>query len=120
MPSFSRDDRVFDGLTLFTSTLPAGCRQFGGDKIWACMYDEMLQGSRQLTPAENFEKSIPRVDDMVAPDWSAKYIKQHDLADLQSTHSTFEIETSTVTVRLNVGTNSQGGGNLDWDGRVLP
>ena len=28
--------------------------------------------------------------------------------------------TPAVTVRLNVGTNYQGGGEVDWDGHVLP
>ena len=28
--------------------------------------------------------------------------------------------TSSVTVGLNVGTNFQGNGGVDWDGRVLP
>ena len=117
---FARDEHVVDGITLSASNLPAECRQFGGDKIWARMYDEMLQGSRQLTPEEALEDWILRFDDMAAPGWCAQYIQQHDLADLQSVHSVFKIVTSTVTVRLNVGTNSQGGGGLAWDGHVLP
>ena len=84
------------------------------------MYDEMLQGSRELSPEEIFEHWILRFDDMAAPTWCAQYIDNHDLADLQSIHAVFKIQTPTVTVRLNVGTNYQGGGDLDWDGRVLP
>ena len=117
---FSRDENVVDGITLSASNLPAECRQFGGDKVWARMYEEMLQGSRQLALDETFEDWILRFDGMAAPGWCARYIEEHDLADLQSIHSVFKIVTSTVTVRLNVGTNSQGGGDLDWDGRMLP
>ena len=117
---FSRDESVVDAITLSASNLPAECRQFGGDKIWARMYDEMLQGTRQLAPDEQFEDWILRFDDMAAPDWCHQYIEKHDLADLESIHAVFKIVTSTVTVRLNVGSNSQGGGDLDWDGRVLP
>jgi len=57
---------------------------------------------------------------MAAPDWCAKYIAENSLADLQSTHAVFKVETSTVTVRLNAGVNYQGDGEQDWDGRVLP
>lgn len=56
---------------------------------------------------------------MAAPDWCTRYINQHDLADVQSIHAVFKIVTSAVTVRLNVGFNHQGGGELDWDGHVL-
>ena len=117
---FSRDEYVVDGITVSASNLPAECRQFGGDKIWARMYNEMLQGTRQLTPSERFEDWILRFDGVAAPNWCAQYIDQHDLADLQSIHAIFKIVTSSVTVRLSVGTNSQGNGELDWDGRVLP
>ena len=117
---FSRDENVVEGIKVSASNLPVECRQFGGDKIWADMYDEMLRGTRQLAGEERFEDWILRFDDMAAPSWCAQYIGEHDLADLQSIHTVFKIVTSSVTLRLNVGTNSQGEGELDWDGRVLP
>ena len=117
---FSRDKYVVDGITVSASNLPAECRQFGGDKIWARLYDEMLKGTRALADEEQFEDWILRFDDMAAPQWCTQYIEQHDLADLQSIHAVFKIVTPAVTVRLNVGTNYQDGGDLDWDGRVLP
>ena len=55
LPGFARDEHVVDGITVSASNLPAECRQFGGHKIWARMYDEMLQGSRQLISEETFE-----------------------------------------------------------------
>ena len=117
---FSRDEYVVDGITVSASNLPAECRQFGGDKIWARLYDEMLKGTRTLADKEKFEDWILRFDDMAAPQWCTQYIEQHDLANLQSIHAVFKIVTPAVTVRLNVGTNYQDGGELDWDGRVLP
>eukprot|EP00904_Undaria_pinnatifida_P010971 jgi/Undpi1/7003/HiC_scaffold_21.g09477.m1 len=117
---FSRDEHVTDGIAVSASNLPVECRQFGGDKIWARMYGEMLQGQRQLTVEESFEDWILRFDHMAAPDWCAQYVAQNHLADVQSIYSVFKIVTSSVTVRLNVGTNFQGNGERDWDGRVLP
>lgn len=92
----------------------------GGDKIWARLFEEMQHGNRELKDEGRFEGWIQRFHVMVAPDWCARYIDQHDLADVQSIHAVFKIVTSAVTVRLNVGSNYQGGGELDWNGRVLP
>ena len=118
--SSCRREYVADGIALSASNLPVECRQFGGEKIWARMYEEMLQGSRELTKEEVFEDWVLRFHHMAAPEWCTKYIAQHDLVDLQSNHAIFKIESSAVTVRLNVGTNFQGYGEVDWDGRVLP
>ncbi|CAN0282163.1 unnamed protein product [Scytosiphon promiscuus] len=118
---FSRQVPVADGaISLSASNLPVECRQFGGDRIWARMYQEMLEGRRVLLGGESLEDWILRYDHVAAPGWCAKYITENDLADLQSTHAIFKIETSTATVRLNAGVNFQGDGELDWDGRVLP
>ena len=57
---------------------------------------------------------------MAAPEWCMKYIAENSLADLQSTHAVFKIHTPAATVRLTVGVNYQGDGELDWDGRILP
>eukprot|EP00752_Nemacystus_decipiens_P016831 g15063.t1 len=119
---FSRQMPVADGaISVSASNLPVECRQFGGDKVWARMYQEMLDGRRQLRGGESLEDWILKHDhNMAAADWCAKYIAENDLADLQSNHAIFKIETPTVTVRLNVGINYQGDGELNWDGRVLP
>ena len=52
---FLRDEHVADGLAVSASNLPVECRQFGGDRLWARMYDEMLQGRRKLTGEESLE-----------------------------------------------------------------
>ncbi|CAN0436789.1 unnamed protein product [Ectocarpus sp. 12 AP-2014] len=119
---FSRHVPVADGaISVSASNLPVECRQFGGHKTWGRVYQEMLESRRKLFGGESLEDWILRYDhNMPAPRWCAKYIAENDLADLQSTHAIFKIETSTVTVRLNAGVNHQGDGELDWDGRVLP
>ena len=86
---FARNEHVLDGITVSASNVPAECRQFGGDNIWARMYDEMLQGTRELAIEEPFEDWILRFDDMAAPEWCAQYIDQHDLGELQSIHAVF-------------------------------
>ena len=117
---FSRQVPVVDGtMSMSASNLPVECRQFGGDKIWARMYQEMLEGRRQLA-GESLEEWILRFDNMAAPDWCAKFIAENDLADLQSTHAIFKIDTPAVTVRLNAGVNYQGDGEMDGEGRLLP
>ena len=116
----SWNDNVVDGINVSASHVHAECRQFGGDKSWARMYDEMLQGTRELAIEELFEDWILRFDDMAAPKWCAEYIVQHDLAEWQSIHAVLKIVTPTVTVCLKTGTNSQEEGELDWDGRVVP
>ena len=114
-----RDVYVTDGITMSASNLPAECRQFGGDKIWARMYDEMLQGRRQLAHS-SFEDWILSYGNMAALDWCARFIDLHGIDNVQSSHAVFQIVTPTVLVRLNAGLNHQGGGELDSDGRVLP
>ncbi|CAM9150761.1 unnamed protein product [Ectocarpus sp. 8 AP-2014] len=118
---FSREMPVADGaMTVSASNLPVECRQFGGDRIWARMRQERLNGRRELLGGESLEEWILRYDHMAAPGWCEKYIAENDLADLQSIHAIFKIETSTVTVRLNAGVNYQGDGDEDGHGRVLP
>lgn len=115
-----RRESVADGITVSASNLPVECRQFGGDKIWATMYEEMVQGRRELSMEERFEDWVLMLKTMAAPDWCAKYMNEHDLADVQSSHAVFKIVTAAASVRLHVGTNYQGNGELNWDGRVLP
>lgn len=105
---------------LSASNLPVECRQFGGDKKWAHMYEEMLQHQRTLLSAHNFEEWVLEHKDMAAHDWCTKFVAERGLSQVQSNHAVFKIETPYVTLRLNAGINSQSQGELDWDGRVLP
>ncbi|CAM9782452.1 unnamed protein product [Ectocarpus sp. 12 AP-2014] len=118
---FSRQVSLGDGaISVSASNLPVECRKFGGHKIWGRMYQEILEGRRRLDNRESFEDWILKSDHMPAPRWCGKYIAENGLADMQSTHAIFKIETPTLTVRLDAGVNYQGDGELDWDGRVLP
>ena len=118
----TRDAFVAHGIYLSGSNLPVECRQFGGDRLWARMYAEMIQGERQLllATATSFEDWILSFDQMAAPDWCAKYIAEHDLSEVQSIHAIFKIMTPTVELRLNAGFGYQVDGEINWDGRVLP
>lgn len=115
------DAQLHDGLTLSTSNLPLECWQFGGSSLWLTKYEDIMSRSRSLV-AETFEEWVLKFanENMAAPDWCAKFISEQALVDVQSTHAVLKIATPSVTVRINVGINHQGGGEQDWDGRVLP
>ena len=115
----ARDATVAGDISISSSNLPVECRSFGGDKIWAQMYAEMLEGRRELK-TESFEEWILQFDQMAAPDWCAKYIAEKDLSVVMSNHAILKIMTATIDVRLNAGFGYQSHGELDWDGRVLP
>lgn len=118
---FTRQASVADGTILISaSNLPVECRQFGGDRIWARIFEDMMVKTRQLRGDDSLEEWILKYNSMAAPDWCAKYIAENDLADLQSNHAIFKIETGTIMIRLNAGVNYQGEGEKDWDGRTLP
>ena len=115
----TRGAKVVGSIVVSSSNLPVECRQFGGDKLWAHMYAEMLEGKRELK-SETFEDWVMSFDQMAAPDWCAKYIVDHGLSDVRSTHAILKIMTRTIDVRLNAGLGYQSHGELNWDGRVLP
>ena len=117
----SIDRNLPGGTFLSSSNLPVECRQFGGAKVWAHMYEEMLQDQRTLL-AEDFEQWILESQNMAAHDWCAKYVAERGLSHVQSSHAVFKIETPYITLRLNAGINSQSQDvpQLNWDGRILP
>lgn len=83
------------------------------------MNAEMLEGRRKQL-VNSFEDWVLRYNDVVAPDWCAKYVSERTLLEVQSNLALFRIETPAITVRLNAGVNHQGDGEQDWDGCVLP
>ena len=114
-----RDEIVTEGIEVSATNLPIECRQFGGQRLWAKMYAEMLRGGRELSN-ETFEEWVLGFDRMAAPGWCAEYISLNGLEDVQSIHTVFKIVTPIVDVRLNVGLGFQTSGGVAWDGRVLP
>ena len=117
-----RDNKIIHsgGMVLSATNLPAECTKFGGDKIWAETFTNMQAAHRVLDVDESFEEWVLDSNTLAAPEWCAKYISECGLEQVQSTFVTFKIQTSAVTLRLNEGTNYQGGGDTDWDGRLLP
>lgn len=115
----TREEYVTEGIEVSASNLPVECRQFGGERLWARMYAEMLQGGRELSN-ETFEEWVLGFDHMAAPGWCAKYITQHGLDDVLSAHTVFKIVTPTVDVRVISGFGYQPSGGVSWDGRALP
>lgn len=107
-----------NGLTLSATNVPVECGQFGGGRIWAATYEEMIQGHRTLI-GESFEAWVLKFRDMAAPDWCAKYVSERGLADVHSTHAVLRIETPLASVRVSVGPNYQSGGEEDPEGRVI-
>lgn len=111
--------QVEEGLTVSSANLPVECRQFGGDRAWTLIFEEMSAGRRHLNE-ETFEEWVLRFDQVAAPEWCAKYITERGLTEVQSVHSIFRIETPLIAVRLNAGVNQQSQGEVDAHGRELP
>lgn len=107
-------------MVVSAANLPTECTKFGGDKIWADKFAHMEADHRHLDDGQSFEAWVASSRSLAAPEWCAKYISERGLAQVQSQFATFRIQTDTAIVRLNVGVNYQGGGEMDWDGRVLP
>lgn len=116
----TRDEYIGGGMRVSASNLPVECRLFGGSTVWAQMYEEMMEGSRQLGDGVSFEDWVMTFDHVAAPEWCVKYIMERGLADVQSAYALFLVSTPTAHVQLHVGVDHQGGNMLDWDGRALP
>lgn len=115
----TRENHVAGGITMSAYNLPLECQQFGADKIWAVMHEEFIRAQRQLQ-MESFEDWLLAFGSQAAPEWCHKYVAELGLADVQTSHALFKITTPTITVRLEVGVNQQGDGEVDGDGRTLP
>lgn len=100
-----------EGVHVSATNLPAECRPFGGDLIWAAQFEQMTAARRSLRAASRatLYEWILEPDTLAAPAWCAEYM-EHGLTSLfatQSNHATLRIETPTVDIRINIGTNHQ-------------
>ncbi|CAM9261580.1 unnamed protein product [Ectocarpus sp. 13 AM-2016] len=102
------------------ANLPVECWQFGGDAIWARHYADTTMQGRRMEGVESFEDWVLSFDHMAAHDWCTENTAKNGLSGVQSSHAIYQIVTPAVVVRLNVGIGHQTGGELDWDGRVIP
>lgn len=104
------------------ANLPAECRPFGGDRIWATQFEEMVTKHRSLRlHSVSFGEWILQPDTLAAPTWCAQFLEEGGSAGIISTrskHATIRVETPKVSVRINVGVNYQ---DLETapDGNVL-
>ena len=91
-----------------TANLPAECRPFGGDRIWAAQFAEI---SRNLRIGDvSFADWLLQPKTLAAPTWCALYLQEGGTAGLLATrseHATFRVETPVAVVRVNVGVNYQ-------------
>ncbi|CAM9532182.1 unnamed protein product [Ectocarpus fasciculatus] len=105
------------------ANLPVECWQFGGDKIWARHYAGIMAQGRRMGSVDNtesFEDWVLSFKHMAAHDWCIEHVAENGLSGVQSSQAIYRIVTEAVDVRLNVGIGHQTGGEIDWDGRVLP
>ena len=93
------------------ANLPAECRPFGGDRIWATQFAQMMTDRRRLRlESASFDEWILQSDNLAAPTWCAKFLKDGGSSGLLSTrseHATLRLETPVATVRVDVGVNYQ-------------
>ena len=98
-------------IVLSAANLPAECRTFGGDRIWATQFADMATDRRSLRlNAVAFDEWILQPDTLAAPTWCAKFLEEGGSAGVLSTrseHATLRVETPVATVRINVGVNYQ-------------
>ena len=94
-----------------SANLPAECRRFGGDRIWAAQFADMTQTRRSLRAYEaDFKTWILQEGNMAAPTWCAKFLDEEGLPGLlaaQSNHAIFHVVTPTASLRINMGVNHQ-------------
>lgn len=94
------------------ANLPAECRPFGGDRIWATQFAQMM-ATRRLNMrigTVSFAEWLLQPETLAAPTWCAQYLQEGGIAGLLATrseHATFRVETPVAIVRINVGINYQ-------------
>ncbi|CAN0590712.1 unnamed protein product, partial [Laminaria digitata] len=93
------------------TNLPAECRPFGGDRIWATQFALMIGDQRSLRATSvPFDQWIMQPRTLAAPTWCAKFLEEGGSPGLLATrteHATVRVETPASTVRINVGVNYQ-------------
>lgn len=97
-------------MTIFAANLPAECQPFGGDRIWAAQYAEIMRAAHRSLRSINFSNWILEADTLAAPTWCEKFLNEKRLEGLlrvQSNHAIFRVQTPTATLRINFGINHQ-------------
>lgn len=98
-------------IVVSAANLPAECRPFGGDRIWATQFSNMVAERRSLRMNSiPFDRWILQPGTLAAPTWCDKFLEEGGSVGLLSTrseHATFRVETPVAGVRINVGINYQ-------------
>lgn len=120
----------FDGGIHITGVnLPLECQRFGDYLMWAGLDEDqrLRSASRSLrstgTVTSIFEWLLAD-SVMIAPPWCVKYLDElngdvHALAGTESNHAVLRIESPNLSLRVNVGVNTEREQTLR-DGRVVP
>ncbi|CAN0428673.1 unnamed protein product [Ectocarpus sp. 12 AP-2014] len=111
------------GVMVSSANLPVECRPFGGHRIWAAQLAAMdtAINRRSLRGRTPFVDWLLESDDVTAPAWCADFVGGKGpagMSEVQSNHAILRIETSTITIRVNIGVNYQNS-KTDAAGSVL-
>lgn len=111
------------GVVVSSANLPVVCRPFGGHRIWAAQLAAMdaAINHRSLRGRTPFVDWLLESDTITAPVWCAEFVGGKGpagMSEVQSNHAILRIETSTVTIRVNIGVNYQNS-KTDAAGSVL-
>ncbi|CAM9375593.1 unnamed protein product [Ectocarpus sp. 8 AP-2014] len=111
------------GVVVSSANLPVECRPFGGHRIWAAQLAAMDGGinHRSLRGRTPFVDWLLESDTITAPAWCADFVGGKGpagMSEVQSNHAILRIETSAVTIRVNIGVNYQNS-KTDAAGSVL-
>lgn len=120
----------FDGDIQITAfNLPLECQRFGDYLMWGGLDEEqrLRSGSRGLRSAgavSSIFEWLLADSVMIAPPWCVKYLDElhgdvSALAGVQSSHAVLRIESPNLSLRVNVGINTEQEQTLQ-DGRVVP
>ncbi|CAN0323354.1 unnamed protein product, partial [Ectocarpus sp. 8 AP-2014] len=111
------------GVVVSSANLPVECRPFGGHRIWAAQLAAMdaAINHRSLRGRTPFVDWLLESDTITAPAWCADFVGGKGpagMSEVQSNHAILRIETSAVTIRVNIGVNYQNS-KTDAAGSVL-
>ena len=120
----------FDGGIHITAVnLPLECQRFGDYLMWGNLGEEerLMHAGRSLRSAGSVTSVFEWLladSVMIAPPWCVKYLEELNgdvtaLARVESTHAVLRIESPNLSLRVNVGINSEEEQTLQ-DGRVVP
>ena len=117
------------GIHITAVNLPLECQRFGDYLMWGNLSVEQklthtgrnLRSTSAVTSIFNW---LLADSVMIAPPWCVKYLNELNgdvsaLAGIQSNHAVLRIETPNLSLRVNVGINSEEEQTLQ-DGRVVP